>query len=209
MTGTANGSSFLIGALYAATLTAQASSTSDGAVFYSYASNTFTGTSGASSITGTTTNLNGVSRTYVTQANGYSSVSVFESGSGTDIANLTSPGGSSFFGTSTADTLGIGTSNITVNTYFVNASSQIVAVPSQVNVTGNHDGTDQATIVDSPGSNALTASGSTAKLTTSVDTITINKFGTVTAEQQNGSSDTVHKAAIDFTLTTTGNWTNN
>jgi hypothetical protein len=203
--GTANGSSFLIGALYTASLTAQASSASDTAVFYSYSHNTFNGAPGTSSLSGTTTNVAGSSVTFVSQATGYSSVSVFESGSNTDVANLTSPGNGSFFGTSTADTLTVGSSAITVNTYFTNSSSQIVAVPSQVNVTGN--GTDTATIYDSPGTNALTASGSTATLATSYDTITINQFSSVTANDQNGSTDTVHKAAIDFTLSTVGNWT--
>ena len=63
------------------------------------------------------------------------SVSVFESGAGTDVADLTSPGNGSFFGTSTASTLTVGTSTITVNTYFV-SSGQTVAVPGQVVVTG-------------------------------------------------------------------------
>jgi hypothetical protein len=99
----------------------------------------------------------------------------------------------------------VGSSTITVNTYFENSSSQIVAIPSQVAVNGA--GNDAASVYDAAGSNALVASGSTATLTTSIDTITVNKFGTVTAYQENGSSDTVHKAAIDFTLSTVGKWT--
>ncbi len=204
VSGTANGSNFLIGALYTATLTAQASSTSDSAIFYSYAHNTFNGASGASSLSGSTTNVGGSTVNFVVQATGYSAVSVFESGSNTDVANLTSPGGGSFFGTSTAETLTMGTSSITVNTYF-SSNGQLDPVPAQVAVTGG--GSDTADIYDSPGANALTGSGSTATLATSYDTITINNFASVTANQQNGTTDTVHKGAIDFTLSTVGNWT--
>ena len=75
-------------------------------------------------------------------------------------------------------------------------------------MTGNHDGTDQANVYDSPGNNALTASGSTATLTTALGTLTINKFGSLTANQMNGTNDTVHEDAIDFVLKTVGNWTN-
>src|SRR6185437_11464123 len=148
------------------------------------------GAPGASSLAGNTTNVKGAPASFSTQANGYLAVSVFESGSNTDVANLTSPGGGSFFGTASASTLTVGTSTITVNAYFVNASSQIVTVPSQVVVTGKHDGTDIATIYDSPGTNALTASGSKATLSTSLDTMTIDKFGKVTVNKQSGSSDT-------------------
>ena len=135
VSGTANGSSFLVGALYTASLTAQANSSSDTATFYSYPHNTFAGTPGTSSLSGSTTNVNGSSVNFVSQATGYDAVSVFESGSNTDVANVTSPGNGSFFGTSTADTLTVGSSSITVNTYF-NSNGQLVAVPGQVNVTG-------------------------------------------------------------------------
>jgi hypothetical protein len=80
-------------------------------------------------------------------------------------------------------------------------------VPGQIVVTGAGNGTDSATVYDAPGDNALTASGSTATLTTSLGSLTINKFGNVTADMQNGSDDTVHQAAIDFTLSTVGHWT--
>ena len=68
--------------------------------------------------------------------------------------------------------------------------------------------TDTADIYDSPGNNGLTASNSTATLTTSLGSLTINKFASVTANQQNGTNDTVHQSAIDFALQTVGNWTN-
>ena len=166
----------------------------------------FTGAPGTSSLAGSTTNVAGSSVNFVSQATGFNSVSVFESGSGTDVADLTSPGHGSFFGTSTASTLTVGTSTITVNTYFV-SSGQTVAVPGQIVVTGNHDGTDSATIYDAPGNNALSASGSTATLTTALGSLSINKFGSVTANQENGTNDTVHEGAIDFALSTVGNWT--
>jgi hypothetical protein len=203
--GTSNGTSFLLGALYAANVTAQAAGSNDNAVFYSYPDDTFTGTPGTSSLVGSTTNIAGSSVNFVSQALGFNSVSVFESGAGTDLANLTSSGDGSLFGTSTADSLTVGTSTITVNTYFVNGG-QIVALPGQIAVTGV--GTDTADIYDSPGNNALTASNSTATLTTSLGSLTINKFASVTANQQNGTNDTVHQSAIDFALQTVGNWTN-
>ena len=203
VSGTANGTSFLLGAVYAANVTAQAAGSSDTAVFYSYPGNTFTGASGTSSLAGNTTNVAGLTVNFVSQAVDYDSVSVFESGSGTDVADLTSPGNGSFLGTSTASTLTVGTSTITVNTYFV-SSGQTVAIPGQIVVTGT--GNDLATIYDAPGNNALSANGSTATLTTSLGSLTINKFGSVTATDQNGTNDTVHEQSIDFALSTVGNW---
>ena len=46
VSGTANGSSFLVGALFSANVIAQASTTTDTAVFYSYPNDTFNGASG-------------------------------------------------------------------------------------------------------------------------------------------------------------------
>ena len=54
---------------------------SDSAVFYSYPKNTFTGATATSSLGGSTTNVAGSSVNFVSQASGYSSVSVFESAS--------------------------------------------------------------------------------------------------------------------------------
>ena len=195
--GTANGSTFLLGAIYAAHVTAHAAGSSDTAVFYSYASDTFTGTPGTSSLSGTTTNVVGSSVQFVSLASGYSSVSVFESGSGTDTASLTSPGDGSYFGTDTASTLTVGTSTITVNSYFVNASNQIVPVPAQIAVTGAERHRLRR-YLDAPGNNALSAADSTATLTTADGTLSINEFGSITANQQNGTNDTVHEAAIDL-----------
>jgi hypothetical protein len=206
VSGTSAGSSFLMGALYAASVTAQAAGSSDTAAFYSYSNDTFSGAPGTSSLSGTTTNANSSSYTFNTKATSYLSVAVFESGSGSDKANLTSPGGGTFLGTSTVSTLTVGSSSITVDTYFSNSSTPITAVPSQVTVTGASSG-DTASIYDAAGTNALTASGSNATLVSAIDTISVNKFVTVTAYDQSGSSDTVHKAAIDYTLSTVGNWT--
>lgn len=45
-------------------------------------------------------------------------------------------------------------------------------------------------------------------MTTPVNTVTVNSFGKVTANGQNGSSDTEQEtAALDFALSTIGNWT--
>ena len=131
---------------------------------------------------------------------------MFESGAGSDSANLTSPGSGSFFGTSTASILTVGSSTITVNTYFV-SGGQNVPIASTIVVTGNNDNSDQAVINDSAGTNAIVAGGTQAVLTTALGSVTINKFHSVTANKGNGSSNTVHMAsAIDFFLTTTG-WT--
>ena len=203
VTGTANGTNYLLGAVYAANVTARAAGSGDKAIFYSYPNDTFDGTPGTSSLAGSTTNFAGSSVQFVSQALGFNTVSVFESGAGSDVANLTSTGDGSFFGTDESGTLTIGTSSITVNTFFLNAQA-IVAVSGQVVLTGNGDGTDSATIYDAPGNNALTASGNTATLTTSLGSLSINNFGSVTANKQNGSNDTVHEAAIDFVLTALG-----
>ena len=207
VSGTSGGNSFLFGALYCASVTAQAAGSADTAVFYSYAHDTFTGTPGSSSLTGSTANASLANYSFKVQALGYLSASVFESGTGTDVANLTSPGEGRFLSTPTASSLTVGSSTITVNTYET-SGQQMAAVLSQVIVTGNHDGTDEATIYDAPGNNALTASNSTATLTTALGSLSINKFGSVTADQKNGSSDTIHEGAIDFALQTVGDWTN-
>jgi hypothetical protein len=62
-------------------------------------------------------------------------------------------------------------------------------------------------LYDSPGANALVAAGKSVILTTNKSTLTVNNFAAITAEQQNGSSDTLHQGALDFVLAITGNWT--
>jgi hypothetical protein len=141
---------------------------------------------------------------FAVTASDYSTLTVFESGSGTDKANLTSPGHGNFFGTSTASTLTVGTASIAVNTYLV-PNGLTTPVGGVIVVTGNHDGTDVASITDATGTNALVAGGSRAMLTTGFGSVTINNFGSVTANKVNGTTDTVHMAsAIDFVLTATG-----
>jgi len=43
--------------------------------------------------------------------------------------------------------------------------------------------------------------------TTALGSPTINMFGSLIAEQEAGSNDTVHQQSIDFALQTIGNWT--
>jgi hypothetical protein len=201
-----NGTSVLMGAIYAADVTAQASSGGkDSAVFYSYPSNTFNGASGTSTLSGSTLNVKQATFDFTSQALGYLNVSVFESGGGTDTANLTSSGAGSLFSTASSTALTIGTSVVTVNTYYA-PSGQIVALAGTIVVTGA--GSDTADLYDSTGANALSATGTTATLTAGSRSLSINKFATVTANQTSGTGDTVHEAAnLGFTLTTVGSWT--
>ncbi len=204
---TLNGSSFLVGALYFANVTGQASSGgADKAIFYSYAHNTFQGAMGTSTLAGSTTGAAGTAYNFLAQATGYQSVTAFESGAGTDAANLTSPGNGQFVSTPTVSTLTVGTSSITVNTYYANSSQAIMAVPSQVSATDSAGGTDTADLYDATGTNALVGQGSKATLTTPISTVVVTSFGTVNAYQTAGTSDTVQQQSVDFTLATVGNW---
>ena len=156
VSGTSVGASFLIGALFAASVTAQATNPTDQAFFYSYPGNTFNGAQGTSSLTGSATGFASFA-TFVSQAVGFQSLSVEESGSGTDVADLTSPGNGTFTETATASTLAIGSVTIiTVDTFF-NDSGTLVAVPSKVAITGS--GTDTANLYDSPGTNVVGCAG--------------------------------------------------
>ena len=130
--GTSNGANFFVGALYAANVTAQASTSgTDTAAFYSYPHDAFDVLTGPEFARRQHHELQGSSDDFVAQALGFNSVSVFESGAGTDTANLTSPGNGAFFGTSTASTLTVGSSTITVNTFFVPSGGQPTAVPAR------------------------------------------------------------------------------
>jgi hypothetical protein len=127
-------------------------------------------------------------------------------GSGTDVANITSPGNGTFTETPTVSTLIVGSTTVlTVDTDFNNGSS-FVAVPSKVNATGNANGTDTANLYDYTGTNALVAQGNNATLTTGVNTVSATQFGKVNAYQTMGTSDTVHEQSVDFALQTIGNW---
>lgn len=204
--GTFAGAPFLVGGLFAANVTAQATNAADSAFFYSYPGNTFTGVQGTSTLTGSASGFASYA-TFAAQAAGFTAVTVEESGAGTDVANLTSPGSGTLNVAPTVSTLSVGGVTIfTVDTFFDNNGS-FVAVPSKLNVTGNVNGSDTANLNDAPGSNSLVAQGNTATLTTSVNTVTVTQFGKVNAFQNSGSNDTVHQQAIDFTLQTVGNWT--
>jgi hypothetical protein len=206
VSGTFNSAPFLLGALFAANVTAQATNATDSAFFYSYAGNAFNGSQGTSSLTGSATGFASFA-VFVSQATGFQSLTVLESGAGTDVANLTSPGSGVFTETPTVSTLVVGAATvITVDTDFNNGSS-FVAVPSKVNATGNSNGTDTANVYDDTGSNALVAQGNNATLTTAVNTVSVTQFGKVNAFQTLGTNDTVHQQSIDFALQTVGNWT--
>ena len=92
-----------------------------------------------------------------------------------------------------------------MNTYYV-PSGQIVALPGQVSVTGAGNGTDMATIYDSPGSNALVGQQQHRHADDLAGQPDDQQVRQRDGEKGNGSSDTVHEAAIDFVLTALG-WT--
>jgi hypothetical protein len=184
---------FIIGALYFASVKAQASSSvTDTAYFYSYGQDAFSGTPTLSELSGS----NSMFSNFAVQAAGYNSVTVWASGSGADSASLTSPGNGTFVSTASYDTLTVGASSIQVIGY------------SSVLATGAHNYTDVAYVYDTSGNNTLSTQGTSAILTTSSYTVTVDRFGKVIATQQSGD-DTVHSvSAIDYALQTIGNWTN-
>ena len=96
---------------------------------------------------------------------------MLESGSGSDVANLTSPGSGIFTSTPTYSSLVVGgVTVLTVNTY---TGSLTAPIPAQVNITGNSNGTDVADLYDGTGSNAAVATGNQATL---VRTLTLDSF---------------------------------
>jgi hypothetical protein len=184
---------FIMGALYFASVTAQASSAgTDAAYFYSYGSDSFSGSPTESELSGS----NSMFSSFTVQALGYGSVTAWSSGSGTDTAALTSPGNGTFVGTSTYSTLTVGGSSIQVIGY------------ASVLATGAHNYTDTAYLYDASGNNTLTTQGSSAVLVSSLYTITADKFGKVIATQQSGNDTVNSVSAIDYALQTVGNWTN-
>ncbi len=189
----------------AANVVAQATNPADSAFFYSGAGDIYNYNGGTtqSSLTGSAAAFAGFP-TFAIQATGFQGVTVEESGTGTDVANLTSPGYGVFISSPTVSTLAVnGVTVVTVITAsFSNGSFQ--AAPSQVNVTGA--GTDTAYLYDDPGSNQLVAAGSKATLTKAVGTVSVSQFGLVLAEQTTGTDDTASVQATDFALRTIGNW---
>ena len=64
-------------------------------------------------------------------------MTVMESGTGTDVANLASPGNAIFTETASVSTLAVGgVTMFTVNSFY-NNNNAIVAVPSKLNIAGN------------------------------------------------------------------------
>jgi hypothetical protein len=204
VSGTASGSPFFIGALFAANVVGLASNSTDQAFFYSYPDDEFDGAQASSVLSGDATDFADFS-TFQVRATSFQSLTVLESGAGTDVVNLTAPRNGTFTETASASTLAVGgVAVITINTYFVDEGI-LVAVPSQINVTG--DSSNTAYLYDSPGANSLNVLGKTATLVTPVNTVVVSKFGGVNAFCQNGTNDTVHVQALDLALQTIGSWT--
>ena len=223
VSGNVGGSNYLIGTLYAANVQGIQDDNSSGpATFYSYADNQFNGNIGGnSSLQGSATNASGLSYQFTVSASAFKSITVFESGTGTDVANLTSlPGGSSVFNsTPTVSTLAGDGMVITVNTFgtiidFIAGSTPtIVPLPNQivVNSVGSETETslgDTLNLYDGVGTNAIVASGSTAKFTNSTSNIRLNldPSSLVLAYQENGDNDSLDVGSIDFALQAFGNW---
>ena len=109
--GTFDSASFWSVQFYAANVTAQATNATDTAFFYSYPGDTFNGTTGASgsNLTGTATGSLAPNLHHLRHdGTGFQSVTVQESGSGTDMVNLSSPGSGTFTSTPTVGTLVVG-----------------------------------------------------------------------------------------------------
>jgi hypothetical protein len=180
---------FIMGALYCAQVTGQASNAgTDTAFFNSYSGNAFAGSTTSSNLTGSNSQFSSFS----VQAAGYIAVVVYASGSGTDTASLASTAGGTFVGTTTYSTLTVGSVSVEVVGY------------AAVTASGSSSGT--AYLYDGSGSNTLTASGNAAKLVTPSNSYSLTGFGTVLAEQTLGTDDVKRIASIDFTLQTIGSW---
>ena len=200
--------------MYAATVKAQAASTADSAYFYSYAGNTFAGTPGTtSSLSGTTNNVASQSMNFIAQAAGYKSVTVLESGSDTDVANLTSPGNGTFVEVLIdLSTLAVGTSMITVNTLHVQRQHNRNSVPAnRPNATGYaHLNRHGQPVRRRWRQHAHRRRQQYSQAKTATNAITVDDFKQVVeAYQQSGTNDTVvHQSAIDYALALEGTWTN-
>jgi hypothetical protein len=209
VSGTSNGQQFLIGALYCATVTTFATNPTDLATFYSYSGNTFNGSSINSELMGSTAAYADAAgiiySSFISQAENFQSVAVFESGTGKDVANLTATGNSVLTTMPDSSILAIGgVTVITVDTYFNNNGTN-VAVLARINATGTS--TDTANLYDSVGANSLVAKTNVVTLVTPVNTVAVKQFGTVNAYASSGTSDTASEQAVDIALSTIGNWT--
>lgn len=202
--GTYQGNPFILGALYCANVLGQASvDGGDRATFYSYAQNTFSGSSASGSLTGVTVGI-GNSYNFATTASGYTFLNVFESGTGTDSVNLVSTGDADFVWRSTTSTFTIGSTSIVIDTYDLSqAAGSFIAVAAHLDVTG----TGTASLYDDQGGVALAVGGDSGTWSTPLGTIAVHKFATLNCYNQSAVSDTVHgTSAIDFVLAVTGNW---
>jgi hypothetical protein len=144
----------------------------------------------------------------------YASVTVFESGSGTDFAHLNSAagGGDIFTNTPTVSSLTGNGMTITVNTFMLNGSQQIIALPSQIAVIANgldQNDDDTFNLYDGNGANSIVASGNNVAYSNALSSVTLslNPSSTVAAYQQNGDDDSVDVGSIDFALQAIGDWT--
>ncbi len=145
---------------------------------------------------------------------GFQSVTVWESGTGTDVANLNSPGDGTFVSEPTASTLAVG--GVTVFTVFTSSEDVITALgssttvfgatPAQVNLVGKGNGTDTAYLYDGAGSNSLVVQGSAARLSRAVNGVNVSDTGIVVGEQVLGTDDTVSATAVDVAMQLYGNW---
>ncbi len=125
VSGTLNGASFLIGALYTSGVTAQATNPTDSAFLYSGAGDVFNGNpiGVAGDPNDLPTSLTGSAAAFASfptfgiETLGFQNVTVEESGTGTDVANLSSSGGGVFISSPTVSTLAVnGVTAITVIT---------------------------------------------------------------------------------------------
>ena len=123
------------------------------AFFYSYPRDTFHGSEGTSSLTGSATAFASFA-TFVTQAVGFQSLAVQESGGGTDTADLTSPGNGTFTAHADRQYAGRGRRDLDYGRYLLSTAGTFVAVTSTVNILGNTDGGDTANLYDAAGTNA-------------------------------------------------------
>lgn len=203
-----SGATYLVGTLYGAQVSAVASSSADAAYFYSYPGDVFTGASGSATLSGSSASSTGGTATFSASASGFYTVGVFESGSGTDTARLTSSGGATLTVTPTVTTLSLGTGSITINTFYaVTSGSSTTFAPLAADIQVSGTSTDTAILNDATGANRLTATGNSATLTTPTSTYAVDGFGQISARASSGTNDVDQLSALDFALATVGSWT--
>jgi DNA-binding beta-propeller fold protein YncE len=122
---------------------------------------------------------------------------VFALGAGGNTAILAdSGGGATFEAHPTYSVL------YTSSTFYIQASNY-----TTVDATGTgNKGTDGAYLYDSPGSDALFASGDGAQISYGANVANIAAFANVLASSTAGGADTKSIKAVDYNLAVTGNW---